>query len=50
MIEVYDNLFVGDKSDYESRIRFENDEEWNIIHACKEPYHRQRKLRIIISL
>jgi rhodanese-related sulfurtransferase len=38
MIEVYKNLFVGDQTDYDRNIRLQSD--WNIIHACKEPYHR----------
>jgi predicted protein tyrosine phosphatase len=33
------NLFVSDQSVYESKICFEPD--WCIVHACKEPYHRQ---------
>jgi|AntRauTorcE11898_2_1112593.scaffolds.fasta_scaffold23468_2 rhodanese-related sulfurtransferase len=41
MIEVYNNLFVGDERDYESNIRLKNQDKWNILHACKEPYHRQ---------
>jgi hypothetical protein len=38
MIEVMPNLFVGDQSD-ETRIRGQAG--WFVIHACKEPYHRQ---------
>ena len=41
MTEVYDNLYVGDQRDYESNIRLKNQDEWSIVHACKEPYHRQ---------
>ncbi len=37
MIEVYPNLFVGAQSD-EELVR--SSPEWFIIHACKEPYHR----------
>ena len=40
MTEVYDNLYVGDERDYESNIRLKNRDEWSIVHACKEPYHR----------
>ena len=39
MMEVCDNLYVGDQRDYESNIRLENKDSWSIIHACKEPYH-----------
>lgn len=38
MIEVYTQLFVGNELDANKALR-END--WFIIHACKEPYHRQ---------
>ena len=38
MIEVYPNLFIGSEDD-EAAIRGQSG--WFIIHACKEPYHRQ---------
>ncbi|MDL3985897.1 dual specificity protein phosphatase family protein [Shewanella xiamenensis] len=38
MIEVYPHLFVGNENDATTVLR-ENG--WYIIHACKEPYHRQ---------
>ena len=39
MVEVHPNLFVGSQVDYESNpFAFS---EWAVIHACKEPYHRQ---------
>ena len=39
MIQVYPNLFVGSQDDYEmGRNEFGS---WLVIHACKEPYHRQ---------
>jgi hypothetical protein len=38
MIEVYKNLFVGSQND-EAAIRGRSG--WFVIHACKEPYHRQ---------
>jgi len=41
MTEVSENLYVGDERDYESNIRLKNQDEWSIVHACKEPYHRQ---------
>ncbi len=39
MIEVYPNLFVGDEIDYELNVA--EQEGWAVVHACKEPYHRQ---------
>ena len=39
MIEVYTNLFVGTQEDYEMNVKFQSG--WYIVHACKEPYHRQ---------
>lgn len=39
MIEIYPNLFIGNEYDYESKVRHEPG--WCIVHACKEPYHRQ---------
>ncbi len=38
MIEIHKNLFVGSEQD-ERSIRGEAD--WFVVHACKEPYHRQ---------
>lgn len=38
MIEVYRNLFVGSEHD-EASIRGQDG--WFVVHACKEPYHRQ---------
>jgi hypothetical protein len=39
MIEVYNNLFVGDQNDYEFNVSKQDG--WAVVHACKEPYHRQ---------
>ena len=39
MIEVHPNIFVGSAVDYEQRVRGESG--WAVVHACKEPYHRQ---------
>ncbi len=39
MIEVYSRLFVGSALDYESTISHQTG--WAVVHACKEPYHRQ---------
>lgn len=38
MIEILTNLFVGSQDD-EASIRGQSD--WYVVHACKEPYHRQ---------
>ena len=38
MIEVHEKLYVGAESD-EHQIRGQPG--WFVIHACKEPYHRQ---------
>ena len=38
MKEIYKNLFVGNIDDYEIHVK--NRIGWRIIHACKEPYHR----------
>jgi len=38
MIEICSNLFVGDETD-ERRVRGQDG--WAVVHACKEPYHRQ---------
>ena len=39
MIEVYPNLFIGSQEDYENNVKFKFG--WYVVHACKEPYHRQ---------
>lgn len=39
MIEIYQNLYVGDQTDFERKVR--NQMGWSIVHACKEPYHRE---------
>lgn len=41
MIEVYQNLYVGDQRDYESSVRQKNQDEWSIVQACRDPYHRR---------
>ena len=38
MIEVYPNLFVGDEADARTALSKTG---WYIVHACKEPFHRQ---------
>ncbi|MDR4969211.1 MAG: hypothetical protein RG740_06300 [Acholeplasmataceae bacterium] len=39
MKKISDKLFVGDQSDYENIVKY--DKGYYVIHACKEPYHRQ---------
>ena len=39
MVEVCPNLFIGSASDYEMLAQTTSDR-W-VVHACKEPYHRQ---------
>lgn len=39
MIEIIPNLYIGSQDDYELNVRLQAD--WFVIHACKEPYHRQ---------
>lgn len=38
MIEAAPNLFVGNQLDYETKAK---GNAWNVVQACKEPYHRQ---------
>ena len=37
MIEVAKNLFVGSQDD---EVRISGEAGWFVVHACKEPYHR----------
>lgn len=39
MTEVFASLFVDHEGDYESCVKGQNG--WAVVHACKEPYHRQ---------
>src|SRR5947209_1940983 len=39
MIEVFPNLFIGTRNDYETSVAGQAG--WAIVHACKEPYHRR---------
>jgi len=39
MIEIYKNVFVGNQFDYEDNIKSQDG--WNVVQACKEPYHRK---------
>lgn len=39
MLEVHPNLFLGSHAEYEvNRLACRD---WQIVHACKEPYHRE---------
>lgn len=38
MIEVYQNLWVGDDGSFNS---IRHQQGWATVHACKEPYHRR---------
>ena len=39
MVEIHPKLFVGNQDDYEQNVRFQPG--WRIVHACREPYHRE---------
>ncbi|MEX2409780.1 MAG: dual specificity protein phosphatase [Candidatus Paceibacterota bacterium] len=39
MTQIHKNLFVGNETDYEFKVK--NHEVWSVVHACKEPYHQQ---------
>ena len=39
MIEICKNVYVGNEMDYETNVKHQAG--WAIVHACKEPYHRQ---------
>ena len=39
MIEICDKVYVGGQYDYELIVSREAG--WSVVHACKEPYHRQ---------
>ena len=43
MYEVFPRLFVGNQMDYENVVRLIDTPKpgWAVVHACKEPYHRQ---------
>lgn len=38
MIEIIKNLYIGNANDYEQHVKGNGN--WSIVHACKEPYHR----------
>lgn len=39
MLEVHANLYVGSQDDYDHQVA--QLPGWAVVHACKEPYHRQ---------
>jgi len=39
MIQIHPKLFIGTEQDYETHVRGRPG--WAVVHACKEPYHRQ---------
>lgn len=39
MIEIAIDLYVGNEMDYEMVVKHQDG--WAVVHACKEPYHRQ---------
>jgi len=39
MIEIHSNLYVGHQGNYEYQVKGQDG--WAVVHACKEPYHRQ---------
>jgi predicted protein tyrosine phosphatase len=39
MVEIFPQLFFGTEQDYELGIKGKPG--WAVVHACKEPYHRQ---------
>jgi predicted protein tyrosine phosphatase len=41
MKEVHPGLWVGSQADYEEIFDHHKDAEWAIVHACKEPHHRE---------
>jgi len=38
MIEIHSNLFAGDATD---ELKVRGRDGWAVVHACKDPYHRQ---------
>lgn len=39
MIEIASKLYIGNEADYETTVKRQSG--WAVVHACKEPYHRQ---------
>lgn len=40
MYEILQGIFVGSQADYID-LALEGEKLWQVVHACKEPYHRQ---------
>ncbi len=34
-------MFVGNENDYENKVKYQLNLDWSVVHACKEPYHRE---------
>jgi len=45
MIEIAPDLYVGNQANYEAlgltHVECKLDREWAVVHACKEPHHRE---------
>jgi len=39
MIEIHPNLYVGNQDAFDYQVKGQDG--WAVVHACKEPYHRQ---------
>lgn len=39
MIEIHPQLYIGDQTDFDRSVK--GRDEWRVVHACKEPYHRR---------
>ena len=39
MVEIHTGVWVGDENDYLNTVMRQDG--WAVVHACKEPYHRQ---------
>ena len=38
MIEITNNLYIGNQNDFEFNVKGKDN--WSVVHAYKEPYHR----------
>jgi hypothetical protein len=39
MLDIYPSLYIGNQNDYEFDVKSKSG--WSVVHACKDPYHRQ---------
>jgi len=39
MIKIIENLYTGTAKNYEKYVKGKDN--WSVVHACKEPYHRR---------